>query len=425
VTSVKKMLLVLKREYLDRVKKKSFLIGTILGPVLMGLMIFAPAMIFKLSPETQATVTIIDQTGEVYQQMEASLVDTLENGKLKFALREYETEGIGLEEVKRVLNLEVEEDAIDGYVIIPADILESGKATFYGKRVGDIKQLERLESALSNVIIGMRLSSRGLDYSEVKGLVRRIDLETMQITDKGAEKRGGFDFVFMSSFLFIMMLYMTILMWGVAVQRSIIEEKNNRVIEVLLSSLRPEDLLFGKIFGVGAVGLTQYAIWGLFGTLMTAYGLTMGGPVAELAGNFSFATLGFFILYYLLGFLFYATMFAGIGSVCNTDQEAQQMQTPVVLCLVFTILLPMLVIQRPDSTFATVISLIPFFTPIVMFMRINVLMPPMWQIALSLILMVLAIRFSGKLAAKIFRTGILMYGKKPDAREILKWLRRS
>ncbi len=357
--------------------------------------------------------------------MESSLVDTLDNGTLKFSIREYPADEIGLDEAKRILNLEIEEDAIDGYLVIPPDIIDSGKATFYGKRVGDIKSLESLESALSNVIIGMRLSSRGLDYTEVKGLVKRIDLETMQVTDKGAEKRGGFDFVFMSSFLFIMMLYMTILMWGVAVQRSIIEEKNNRVIEVLLSSLRPEDLLFGKIFGVGAVGLTQYAIWGIFGTIMTAYGLTMGGPVAELAGNLSFATLGFFILYYVLGFLFYATMFAGIGSVCNTDQEAQQMQTPVVLCLVFTILLPMMVIQRPDSPFATVISLIPLFTPIVMFMRINVLMPPVWQIALSLVLMVLAIRFSGMLAARIFRTGILMYGKKPDAREILKWLKRA
>ncbi|MCK4549169.1 MAG: ABC transporter permease [Candidatus Krumholzibacteria bacterium] len=422
---MKKMLLVVRREYLDRVKKKSFLIGTILGPVLMGLLIFAPALIFKLSPDTQTTVTVIDMTGEIYGQMEASLADTLDDGTLKFSLREYPAEETGLEETRRILNIEVEEDAIDGYLVIPADIIGAGKATFYGKRVGDIKSLEQIESALSNVVIGLRLSARGLDYGEVRGLVKGVDMETMQVTEKGAEKRGGFDFIFMSSFLFIMMLYMTILMWGVAVQRSIIEEKNNRVIEVLLSSLRPEDLLFGKIFGVGAVGLTQYAIWGVFGTIMTAYGLTMGGPVAELAGNLSFATLGFFILYYVLGFLFYATMFAGIGSVCNTDQEAQQMQTPVVLCLVFTILLPMMVIQRPDSTFATVISLIPVFTPIVMFMRINVLMPPVWQIVLSIVMMILAIRFSGKLAARIFRTGILMYGKKPDAREILKWLRRS
>jgi ABC-2 type transport system permease protein len=422
---MKKMLLVARREYLDRVKKKSFLIGTILGPVLMGLLIFAPALLFKLSPETRTTVSVIDLTGDVYAQMETALVDTLDDGTPKFILREIEADVTGLEEAKRVLNLEVENDAIDGYLVIQADILDEGKAVFYGKRIGDIKTLERIERALSNVVVGMRLSSRGLDYSEVKGLIKGVELETMQVTDKGVEKRGGFDFIFMSSFLFIMMLYMTILMWGVAVQRSIIEEKNNRVIEVLLSSLRPEDLLFGKIFGVGAVGLTQYAVWGLVGSIMTAYGLTMGGPVAELAGNLSFATLGFFILYYVLGFLFYATMFAGIGSVCNTDQEAQQMQTPIILCLVFTILVPMMVIQRPDSLFATVISLIPLFTPIVMFMRINVLMPPAWQIALSVIIMILAIWFAGKLSARIFRTGILMYGKKPDAREILKWLKRA
>ena len=422
---MKKMLIVVRREYLERVKKKSFLIGTILGPVLMGLMIFAPALLFRLSPETQTTVAVIDLTGDVYAQMETALVDTLGDGTTMFMLREVEADVTGLEEAKRVLNLEVENDAIDGYVVIPADILDEGKAVFYGKRIGDIKTLERIERALSNVVIGMRLSAKGLDFSEVRGLVKGVDMETMQVTDKGVEKRGGFNFVFMSSFLFIMMLYMTILMWGVAVQRSIIEEKNNRVVEVLLSSLKPEDLLFGKIFGVGAVGLTQYAIWGLFGTLMTAYGLTMGGPVAEFAGNLSFATLGFFVLYYLLGFLFYATMFAGIGSVCNTDQEAQQMQTPVVLCLVFTILVPMMVIQRPDSLFATVISLIPVFIPIVMFMRINVLMPPAWQIALSVVIMILSIWFAGKLSARIFRTGILMYGKKPDVREILKWLRRA
>ncbi len=422
---MKKMLLVARREYLDRVKKKSFLIGTILGPVLMGLLIFAPALLYKLSPETQTTVAVIDMTGDIYAQMETALSDSLDDGTPKFHLREIEAEETGLEEAKRVLNLEVENDAIDGYIVIPADIVDTGKAAFFGKRIGDIKTLEQIESALSNVVIGLRLSARGLDYGEVRGLVKGVDMEMMQVTEKGAEKRGGFDFIFMSSFLFIMMLYMTILMWGVAVQRSIIEEKNNRVVEVLLSSLRPEDLLFGKIFGVGAVGLTQYAIWGVFGTLMTVYGLTMAGPVAELAGNLSFATLGFFVLYYVLGFLFYATMFAGIGSVCNTDQEAQQMQTPVVLCLVFTILMPMMVIQRPDSLFATIISLIPVFTPIVMFMRINVLMPPAWQIALSVVMMIFSIWFAGKVSARIFRTGILMYGKKPDAREILKWLRRA
>jgi len=422
---MRKMLLVARREYLERVKRKSFFIGTILGPVLMALLIFAPALLLRISPETRTTVAVVDFSGSVFDQLDAALTDTLPGGEPMFMLREVEPPAGDLEPVKRDLRIEVEADVLDGYMVIPGDIVEEGKATFYGKRIGDIKTLERIRSELSNVVIGMRLASRGLDYGEVRGLVEKVELETMQVKGEEEEKRGGFDMVFASTFLFIMMLYMTILLWGVAVMRSIIEEKNNRVVEVLLSSLRPSDLLFGKIFGVGAVGLTQYAIWGFFGVIMTMYGLAMGGAVAQVVDSLSLATLGFFMLYYLLGFLFYATLFAGIGSVCNTDQEAQQMQAPVTLCLVFTILIPMMVIQRPDSLFATVVSLIPVFTPIVMFMRINVLMPPVWQILLSIALMVAAIYLAGQLSAKIFRTGILMYGKKPDAREILRWLRRA
>lgn len=422
---MRKLVAVMRREYLERVRKKSFLVGTILGPLLMGLMIFAPALMMRFSPEQQAGIAVIDLTGSIYAQVEAALGDTLADGTPMFRLREERAGVEDVEQVRRRLGAEVEHDALDGYIVIPADILETGAAVYYGKRLGDIKAIERVTSALSNVVIGMRLASRGVEYGEIRELVSRVKLETMQIKGGGREQEGGFDLIFFSSFLFIMMLYMTILMWGIAVQRSIIEDKNSRVIEVLLSSLRPADLMFGKIFGVGAVGLTQYAIWGILGVLMAIYGLALGGQAALAAQSLSPATLGFFVLYYLLGFLFYATMFAAIGAVCNTDQEAQQMQTPIVLCLAFTILVPMIVIQRPDSGFATVVSLIPFFTPIVMFMRINVLMPPVWQIALSVAIMVVAVWATGHLAAKIFRTGILMYGKKPDAREILRWLRRA
>ena len=147
--------------------------------------------------------------------------------------------------------------------------------------------------------------------------------------------------------------------------------------------------------------------------------------VAEVAASLSIGTMAFFVAYYLLGFLFYATLFAGIGAVCNTDQEAQQLQQPIVLCLVFTIMVPMMIIQNPDSMFATVISLIPFFTPIVMFMRINILTPPVWQIVLSFLIMIGSIYAAALLSAKIFRIGILMYGKRPDLREMIKWMRRA
>jgi ABC-2 type transport system permease protein len=419
-----KLLKIAKREYLQRVKRKSFLVGTILGPVLMGIMMLAPVLIMSRGGQVQTRMVIADMTGSIYDNLEAGLADTLDDGELMFSLTQLEVKGQDeFEARKSDLNFQVSEDIIDGYLFIPSDIVTEGKAVFYGKRVGDIKAIRRIRDELTNCVLSKRLSSEGIDYDVVKDLIENIDLKTIQL-QKGEEKESDFDFLYFSSFIFIMMLYMTILMWGIAVERSIIEEKNNRIIEVLLSSVKPFDLLGGKILGVGSVGLTQYAIWGIFGVLLSAYGLSMGGTVAKFSA-FSWVTIVFFIVYYLLGFLFYSTMFAGIGAICNTDREAQQMQTPVVMALAFTIIIPMMIIQNPDGTFATVISMIPFFTPIVMFMRINILTPPAWQIALSILIMLGSIYIAGQISAKIFRVGILMYGKRPDVREILKWLRRA
>ncbi|MBN1164661.1 MAG: ABC transporter permease, partial [Candidatus Krumholzibacteriota bacterium] len=407
------------------VRRKSFLIGTLLGPILMGVMIFAPALILQLSPASQMNIAVVDFQGSLFEKMQASLTDTLKSGELMFNLREIKATPDQVGKVKKTLNPEVESDILDAYIILPAEIIENNQAVLYGKRVGDLKAFERFNSAVNNAVIGLRLASEGFDHEVVGKLVKRVQIESMMIKEGGKEEKGQFELMFMSTFIFVMMLYMTILMWGVAVMRSIIEEKNNRVVEVLLSSLRPIDLLFGKIFGVGAVGLTQYAIWAAVSVIMVLYGLSMGGMMAEVVAHFSLVTLIYFIIYYLLGFHFYSTLFAGVGSICNSDQEAQQLQTPIVLCLVFTIMIPMLIIQNPDSTFATIVSLIPFFTPIVMFMRITILMPPVWQIALSILIMLVSIYLAGRVAAKIFQVGILMYGKRPDIREVLKWLKRA
>lgn len=417
-----KLFKIARREYLDRVRKKSFLIGTILGPVVMGGFILIPMLIMKATPERSENIAVLDYHGSVYEKLEEALSDTLESGKKMFNLTKVDTVQRDLDQIKDELNLKVEEDVLDGYVVVPEDIVEKGDAVFYGKRVGNIKMIGRLRSELSNVVIARRLSARGMDYDQVRKMVSDVELETIMVTE-GEEKKAGFDMLYISSFILIMMLYMTILLWGMAIQRSIISEKNNRVVEVLLSSVRPFDLLGGKVLGVGAVGLTQYAIWALFAVVIALRGISVGG----LSGFeiFSPLTLVFFIVFFLLGFLFYSTLFAGIGSICNSDQEAQQLQTPVVMCLAFTILIPLLVIQNPDGMFATVVSLIPFFTPIVMFMRINVLTPPAWQIGLSIAIMISSILIAGRLAAGIFRIGILMYGKRPEIREIFRWIKRA
>lgn len=416
-----KLFKVAKREYMERVKKKSFLIGTILGPIFMGAIIILPGILFRFSPERQVSIAVIDQTGAVFEGFSEALGDTLEGGVPMFVLRDVRTGGSDVAEMRRALAAEVESDVLDGYLMIPGDVAESDSAAFFGKRMGNVKSLERIESALSQAVIGKRLSARGMDYTLIREMTKGVDLETIRL-EKGEEKKSEFMLIYITTFVFIMMLYMTILLWGVAVMRSIIEEKNNRVIEVLLSSLRSFDLLGGKILGVGSVGLTQYAIWAIFALGLSAYGLSSGMMTDYV--TFSWMTIVFFVVFYLLGFLFYSTMFAVIGSVCNTDQEAQQLQTPVVMCLIFTLIIPMAVMQNPDGTFATVVSMIPFFSPIIMFMRINILTPPAWQIALSVAILLGSIYIAGKLAAKIFRVGILMYGKRPDLREIVKWMRR-
>ncbi len=417
-----KFLKVARREYLERVKKKSFLVGTVLGPVLMGAMIIVPGMLFELTPESQVTMAVVDIESAIYNEFTESLQDTLDDGSSMFVFRHVRASEGEIDQVKRSLNAEIEADAIDGYLIIPGDIVSKGEAAYFGKRLGAVKTLERVERALDQAVIGKRLAGEGMDYSKVKNMIRGVKLKTMRVS-KGEERKSDFEMIFITTFVFIMMLYMTILLWGVAVQRSIIEEKNNRVVEVLLSSLTSFDLMIGKILGVGAVGLTQYAIWSIFALLASFYALSTGTFAGAV--SFTWVTLAYFALFYVLGFLFYASLFAGIGSVCNSDQEAQQLQTPVVMCLVFTILVPMAVIQNPDGTFATVVSLIPFFTPIVMFMRINVLMPPAWQIVLSVAILIMSIYVAGKLAAKIFHIGVLMYGKRPSVREIFKWLKRA
>ncbi len=417
-----KLFKVAKREYLDRVRKKSFLIGTILGPLLMGGWIIVPGLLMKNAPESRAVIAVVDLTQSLYAGFEESLDDTLSGGAKMFVLRNVSATEAGLDDAKKGLSAEVAAGAIEGYIVFPTDMVEKGTATYFGKKVSNIKTLERLENALNETVVARRLAAQGLEYAEVTQMLKRVNIETVQVL-KGGEKASEFEQTFLTSFVFIMILYMTILLWGMAVQRSIIEEKNNRVIEVLLSSLKPFDLMAGKILGVGAVGLTQYAIWGIFALGISSYALS-SGQFAQFV-SFEPVTIAFFVLFFVLGFLFYSTLFAGIGAICNTDQEAQQLQTPLTMCLAVTFLIPLAVMQNPDGTFATVFSMIPFFSPILMFMRINVLMPPAWQIALSVAIMLASIYAAGILSAKIFRVGILMYGKRPDLREVFKWIRRA
>jgi ABC-2 type transport system permease protein len=259
-----------------------------------------------------------------------------------------------------------------------------------------------------------------MSSAEVGTLLKPIDFDTVRI-EKGKEGASGIS-VFLVSFTMVMLLYVNVLMYGFAVMRSIIEEKSSRILEVLLSSVTAKQLLAGKIIGVGAVGLTQTTIWLLVGLAFSLPGLAASGSVMSnvripMSGILAFG------VFFILGYFLYSTMYAALGSMVNSDQEAQQVQWPAMLPIIFAIVLSTPVLQHPNSQLAFWTSMVPFFAPILMFVRIMAETPPMWEILLCIALMLLTTWGLLGLSSRIYRVGILMYGKRPTLPELRKWLR--
>ncbi|MCH7549130.1 MAG: ABC transporter permease, partial [Candidatus Krumholzibacteriota bacterium] len=313
---------------------------------------------------------------------------------------------------------------LDIVVAIPSTVLDDGKLSYITREVRSFTVLERFESVVADIVLERRLASAGLEYEQVRSLTTGVFMELSQITSKGEVEQRDFLSEWGLVFVFVMILYMALLTWGITISRGIIEEKSSRVVEVLLSSIKPFDLLFGKVVGTGLAGLTQLSIWAVAGFFISLYGATGAAPLLE---NIHVAPIIFvyFMLYFVLGFLLYSAMFTVIGSICSTDQDAQQLQGLVTLPLIIPILSLMLIIQSPNSTFAVVLSLIPVFTPMVMLARVILLEPPLWQILLSIALLTASIFAAVSFSARVFRIGILMYGKRPSLREVIRWYRLS
>jgi ABC-2 type transport system permease protein len=230
------------------------------------------------------------------------------------------------------------------------------------------------------------------------------------------------------------MLYMTILLYAVAVMRSVLEEKTSRVVEVVISSLRPSQLMLGKILGVGAVGLTQLAVWAVCGLLLVTFGLP-GTPPTEPGAGGEWAALvevapvvtwaGWFAVFFVGGYFMYAGLYAAVGAMCTTDEEAQQAQSPVTLVLLVPVIFVAGVIQDPDATLSVALSLIPPFTPVLMFARTVAGGVPGWQIALAVLGMALSVLAIAWVAGRIYKVGILMTGKRPTLPEVWRWVREA
>lgn len=417
-----KLWTIIKREYLTRVKSKGFVIGTILGPIIMSSFVLVPVLLGRYSGPDKYSIFVLDQTGDsaLYERLDALLIPK-RSGQPRYDLTRQEVKANeDLEQNRLILAERLARKEIDGILILPSDALSQKEITIYSKNATGTIGRTRFEDALNKAVSERRIALAGLDSERVRELTKDVSLKA--VNERGESGRGRI----ILAFAMLMVLYLTILVYGVTVMRGVTEEKQNRIIEVLLSSVSPFYLMMGKVIGIGMVGLTQYLTWSVFGILLS--GLSAAPALvmyADQIPKISPWLFVFFVIYYLLGYFLYATLYAMVGAIVSNDDDGQQAQMPITMTFMIPMILSTLVMENPTGTAATILSLVPFFAPTLMFIRIVEEAAPAWQIALSMALMVATIIGAVWLAAKIYRVGVLMYGKRPTIPELVKWLRYS
>ena len=417
-----KLWTIIKREYLTRVKSKGFIIGTILSPLIMSSFIIVPVLLGKYSGPDKYSVVALDQSGdEVLVKRIEALLEPKRREQVRYEFAHLAVSSDAEAEAKRAeLAGRMAKKEIDGYLILPRDVLSQKEITFYAKNAASISGRTRMEDAISRATSERRIELAGLNAEQVRNLTKEITLKV--VNERGESGRGRI----MLAMSLMIMIYLTVLIYGITVMRGVTEEKQNRIIEVLLSSVRPFDLLMGKVIGIGLVGLTQYVFWAICGSVLsTVAALPAIALYSDQIPKISISLMVFFVVYYVLGYFLYATLYAMVGSIVSNDDDGQQAQMPISMTFMIAWILSILVMENPSGTAATILSLIPFFGPSLMFMRIALEAAPAWQIALSIALMVATIIGVVWLAAKIYRVGVLMYGKRPTIPELVRWLRYS
>ncbi|HET9101021.1 MAG TPA: ABC transporter permease, partial [Acidobacteriaceae bacterium] len=322
--------------------------------------------------------------------------------------------------LKESLTQQVQEKSLSGFLWI--DHVE-GKfhASYFSNSSDDLELASALESAVQHAQATEQLVARGIPAEQVQSMFdAKVDMRKIA----GGKAAGGIG-TFASSVMLMMMLYISIIVQGVAVGNSVVEEKTSRIFEIMLATVTPEEMMSGKLLGVGAVGLTQVLVWMTCGMLLAAPGLLGAHRGGQFSFHLSAGQAIAFAICFVLGFLFYSALSAMLGSLVNSSQELQQLNLFITLPLAFSLVFFQQVMSDPSGTLAVVLSMLPPCAPILMYLRISVLTPPAWQLALSLVLMVAGVWTMVWLASRIYRVGVLMYGKRPTLPELMRWLRYS
>lgn len=436
---MRKAWVVAKREFLERVRTRQFIIATVLGPVLMGALFVMPILLS--GPSSSKRVAIVDAAeGEFGAKVEAALARSTmgggddEEAKPRYYVTRVPAPGRA-DEVRDSLISMVGQDALGdasltGVLVISDRVLASDSLQYFGSNVTSLSEMGIMNRLVRDVVVSERLARLGIDPAILMQTVRPIELVTTRVSRGKATGESG-ESSFMLAYVMSMLLYMALLIYGMQVMTSTVEEKTNRINEVLVSSLRPFELMLGKVVGVGSVGLLQMGIW-----VGTAYGIaTARGPLASMFGvspeavsalpipQIPLGLVAVFLLYFLLGFFFYSAAYAAVGSTCSTVQETQQAQMPVTLLILAGLMVMFKLLNEPNGQLAQILSLVPPLAPFVVPVRYSLSPLPLPELALSVVVTGLGVLGMAWVAGRIYRVGILMYGKKASFREIFRWIR--
>ena len=417
---------VIRREFVERVRTKWFWVSAILGPVL-----FAGIIVYQIVQSMGGAVRDVAVVDNTSDKLGKQVVEALEaSGSFRATLVPVGPGVINSLVIDSLSNL-VESKRLNGFLIIRDDLVQTGRAEYQASNLG-MQTIETLQRTLGKLVVKVRLEQKGVNPVVVDWAQIRVALDQKKISHGKAVSDSATQ-SFFTAYLMAILLFMAILLYGVNVMSSVLEEKTTRIIEVLVSSIRPFQLMLGKILGAGAVSFFQFVIWGVSARVL----LSLRGPIARALGadpaqiqtmslpHIPGATLAVFIAFFLGGFLLYSAMFAAVGAMSSNEQEARQAQQPVTYLLMISYLSILGLTNDPSSTFARTLSLVPFTTPIATPVRWTAGSMPMWELVTSLVILAVAIIGVTWIAARIYRVGILMTGKRPTMKELVRWVRTA
>jgi ABC-2 type transport system permease protein len=442
---------VVKREYLTRVRTKMFIVFTVLGPVMIGLFTVVPAYIASIKPSA-TRIAVVDQTegGKMYARVEQSILgrkaaagpagggqNANAGGEAaggarasqpgtsegSFRIEPAPLGGRSLEDVRNELSERVRKDELEGYIVLPPDILQSGEVQYYARNVGDDFTREQIRGRISSAVRDQRMDDENISPDLIARINSPVPMKAINTESGKQESGGGFFFVFIVGFL----IYIMIIMYGQVILGAVVEEKETRIAEMLFSSVSSFKLMLGKLIGVSLVALTQFGVWALAFAGFALYGVNM---LSSRGLNVQLPPVPpvfflYFFLFFMLGYFIYATVYALVGSVVTTTQEGGQLAMPVLFMLIIGFYFAFPVIRSPNSSLAFWASMFPFFSPITMIVRIVTQTPPLWQIMLSLAIGYATVLLLLWLTARIYRIGMLMYGKRATVPEVMRWIKQT